>query len=255
MASRKSRPRKAPSGAGHDVIYGTHAVAAALANPARRCLRLWATANAAHRLGGKLAGHTVETQIVAGEALNRKAGPGAVHQGLLLEAAPLTPLSLTDLPDRGIVVALDQVSDPHNIGAVMRSCAAFGAIGLIVTERHAPAATGTLIKAASGAFEHVPLVRLANLARALKTLSGRGFEVIGLDGDAELDLARAGPGDALCLVLGAEGRGLRRLTRETCHRLARLRTTGPLASLNVSNAAAVALYLCSASDPCRGGDQ
>jgi 23S rRNA (guanosine2251-2'-O)-methyltransferase len=167
-----------------------------------------------------------------------------VHQGVLLEAAPLPESVLEDFAGRGLLMVLDQVTDPHNIGAVMRSCAAFGARALVVTERHAPATTGALAKAASGALEHVPLIRVGNLARALETIAAAGHQIIGLAGDAATDIAAIDRSPDITLVLGAEGKGLRRLTREKCDHIARLGTSGPIASLNVSNAAAVALYIC-----------
>ena len=184
-------------------------------------------------------------ETVSPHTLDQKLPPGAVHQGILLEADPLDHRDIEDLPGEGIVVVLDQVSDPHNVGAIMRSCAAFGATALVLTQRHSPAQSGLLAKTASGAMEHVPLIRVTNLARGLGTMAAAGYEIIGLDGEADMDLCDAGPAPARALVLGAEGKGLRRLTRENCDRLARLDTPGPISSLNVSNAAAVALYVCS----------
>ena len=240
---KRSRATQRESPA-NDLLYGTHAVSAALANPARHCLNLWATSNAARRLSELLGTVRTDVEIVKPDALDRRLGAAAVHQGVLLEAAPLPAPALEDLPGDGVLVVLDQVTDPHNIGAILRSCGAFGAHGLVVTERHAPATTGVLAKAASGALEHVPLFRVGNLARALKTIAGAGYQIIGLTGDAADDIADIDLAAGSALVLGAEGTGLRRLTRENCDRLARLRTWGPVMSLNVSNAAAVALYIC-----------
>ncbi|HIJ64183.1 MAG TPA: 23S rRNA (guanosine(2251)-2'-O)-methyltransferase RlmB, partial [Rhodospirillaceae bacterium] len=173
---------------------------------------------------------------------------GAVHQGLALAADPLPELQIIDLLDaaRGRdsaqLVVLDQVTDPHNAGAVLRSAAAFGALAVVVQDRHAPEQTGTLAKAASGALERVPLVRVTNLVRALEELKSGGFWIAGLAGDAEQTLAAAGLNGKIALVLGSEGDGLRRLTREHCDHLVRLPQTDQVESLNVSNAAAVALY-------------
>ncbi len=244
MSRRKRAPSTDRESNRNDMIYGTHAVSAALANGARRCLHVWATQNAAQRLAEPLARRQIDAEIVRPDSLDRRLGAAAVHQGVLLEAAPLPEPEIEGLAPGGVLVVLDQVSDPHNIGAILRSCAAFGANGLVLTERHSPANTGVLAKAASGALEHVPLYRVTNLARALRTIAANGYEVIGLDGEATDDIADIAPSASTTLVLGAEGKGLRRLTRETCDRLARLGTSGPVASLNVSNAAAVALYAC-----------
>ena len=238
-------------------IYGRHAVRAALRNPARRLRRLVATPEIAAEAQAWLAeakarssaGLKVETLERARlEALLPEA---AVHQGLALQAEPLPPAFLEDVlaesppaaaGGAAVVVVLDQVSDPHNVGAVLRSAAAFGASAVVLPEHGTPPNTASLAKAASGALEQVPLVRVTNLARALDKLKEAGFWCVGLEESAEkllMDLDLAG---RVALVLGAEGEGLRRLTRERCDFLARLPTRDPLASLNVSNAAAIALY-------------
>jgi len=237
-------------------IYGRHAVRAALQNPARRLRRLIATAEIA-----------AEAQAWLSEAKARPAADfknetldrarldvllpeGAVHQGLALQAEPLPPAFLEDVlaelsptaAEADVVVVLDQVSDPHNVGAVLRSAAAFGARALIVPEHGTPPSTAALAKAASGALEQVPLVRVTNLARALDKLKEAGFWCVGLEESGDKLLGDLDLTGRVALVLGAEGEGLRRLTRERCDFLARLPTRDPLASLNVSNAAAIALY-------------
>src|SRR5262245_34827188 len=242
--SHSHRPSR-PSRGGHQSVwlFGRHAVLAALANPDRRIERILATKDVAERHAAEL-GNKVE--VFSRDDLNHRMPAGAVHQGLAALVAPLEEPQLEDLLARcgenALVLALDQVTDPHNVGAILRSAAAFGVAGLIVTERHAPADTGVLAKAASGALEMVPMVRAVNLARTLDQLKEAGFWLYGLDerGDAainELDLnGRA------CIVLGAEGEGLRRLTAEKCDRLVTIPTDAKLAALNVSNAAAVAAY-------------
>ena len=258
--ARPGAPPTAQPAAGRDGgswIYGRHAVAAALMNPARRCRRLVAlpeAKDAAEALidnaqAGRAAGFKVE--ILDRARIEMLLPEGAVHQGLALQAEPLPPAFLEDVlaelppaPDAGpaIVVVLDQVSDPHNVGAILRSAAAFGARAVVLPEHGTPPITGALAKAASGALERVPLVRVTNLARALDKLKERGFWSVGLDEAAEKPLADLDLTGRVVLVLGAEGEGLRRLTRERCDFLARLPTSGPIASLNVSNAAAIALY-------------
>jgi 23S rRNA (guanosine2251-2'-O)-methyltransferase len=227
-------------------------VLAALANPERQCRRLLATTEAqrahAAALGPLLAQRHLTAETVERSGIDAVLLAGAVHQGLALAVEPLPDLDIADLVaaaagrETAVVVVLDQVTDPHNLGAVMRSAAAFGAIGLLVTERHAPGETGTLAKAASGALERLPLVRAVNLARALDELKEGGFWVAGLAGDAPVTLAAAKLSGKVALVLGAEGEGMRRLTREQCDLLVRLPQTDLVESLNVSNAAAVALY-------------
>ena len=225
-------------------LYGRHPVLAALANPERRIERLLATKEVAERHAAEFAGKSIE--IVAREEMAQRLPAGAVHQGLAALVTPLEDAVLEDVlarcSDDALILALDQVTDPHNVGAILRSAAAFGAAGLVVTERHAPADTGVLAKAASGGLEIVPLVRAVNLARSLEHLKEAGFWLYGLDerGDAAIDaLDLKG---RVCIVLGAEGEGLRRLTAEKCDRLVTIPTTRALASLNVSNAAAVAAY-------------
>ena len=228
------------------LLYGIHAVEAALRNPARLIGRLYLTENAERRLGKVIAARGVKAERVAPRDLDRRLGPDTVHQGALLETEPLPESSLDELAGRtaqGPIVVLDQVTDPHNVGAVLRSAAAFGAAGLVMTRRHSPPLAGALAKSASGALDLVPIALVQNLARALSELAELGCTRIGLDGTGP-SLVEDEPLDgAVALVLGAEGKGLRQLTRDTCDRLCRIATPGPLASLNVSNAAAVVLHL------------
>jgi len=224
-------------------LYGRHAVLAALANPDRRIERILATKEVAERHATEL-GNKVE--FFSRDDLSHRLPAGAVHQGLAALVAPLEESQLEDVlarcGDNALVLALDQVTDPHNVGAILRSAAAFGVAGLIVTERHAPADTGVLAKAASGALEMVPLVRAVNLARALEQLKEASFWLYGLDERGDVALNDLGLGGRAGIVLGAEGEGLRRLTAEKCDRLVTIPTDAKLAALNVSNAAAVAAY-------------
>jgi 23S rRNA (guanosine2251-2'-O)-methyltransferase len=215
----------------------------ALANPARRVQRLWATENAARRLAASGMRLPVEPERVRPDALAARLGADAVHQGLLAEADPLPAPDLDDIARDGIVLVLDQVTDPHNVGAILRSAAAFDVAALVTTARHSPEATGVLAKAASGALEHVPIAVVPNLARALARLKEIGFHLVGLDSSGDIDLAAATLRKPLALVLGAEGKGLRQLTRASCDEVARLALPGAIKSLNVSNAAALALYI------------
>jgi len=231
------------------VIYGWHAVTAALENPARKILRLMATENAAHRLGEENIAIPVTPEIVRPEAIARLLSADAVHNGLWLQAEPLASPAIEDLPDHGVVLVLDQITDPHNVGAIFRSAAAFAVTAIVTTARHSPEATGALTKAASGALEYVPLVTVQNLARALAALKERGFLTVGLDSEGDSDLADVKLSAPLALVLGAEGKGLRQLTRETCDHVARLDLPGTIKSLNVSNAAALSLYIATTRLP------
>jgi 23S rRNA (guanosine2251-2'-O)-methyltransferase len=235
-------------------LFGLHPVEAALRNPRRRPHRLLHTAEVAASHGALLQLAKARPQgaprlePVDRDALARLLPPGAVHQGLALLAEPLPAVDIYEACDglagaeQAALLVLDQVTDPHNVGAILRSAAAFGARAVICTERHAAAETGVLAKAASGALEVVPLVAVTNLARAMETLKEAGVWCIGLAAEAEQPIAAADLAGKTAIVLGAEGSGLRRLTREHCDLLVRLPTQGPIAQLNVSNAAAVALY-------------
>lgn len=228
------------------LLYGWHTVRAALANPARRFFKIYATENAVRRLVSEGLRLPIDPQILRPEEIGALVGPDAVHQGLLAEAAPLPAPDIDEIEPEGILLVLDQITDPHNVGAILRSAAAFAASAVITTSRHSPEATGVLAKAASGALEHVPIVTVPNLARALTALKNKDVLVVGLDSAGDIDLAAAPLQAPLALVLGAEGKGLRHLTRETCDLLARLDLPGAIKSLNVSNATALALYVARA---------
>jgi len=225
------------------VLYGWHTVTAALSNPARRIRALWATENALRRLADEGIKLPVEPELVRPDAIAAQLSPDAVHQGLLAEADPLPAPGLEELAAAGVVLVLDQITDPHNFGAILRTAAAFAVAAVVTTARHSPEATGVLAKSASGALELVPLVSVQNLARALAELKEHGFHVVGLDSAATDDLAAMELSAPLALVLGAEGKGLRQGTRAACDRLARLDLPGAIKSLNVSNASALALYI------------
>ena len=227
------------------VLYGWHTVTAALTNPNRRMRRLLATENALRRLADEGINVSISPEVMRPDALAARLTPDAVHQGLIAEADPLPSPAIEDLPATGIVLVLDQITDPHNVGAILRTAAAFAVAAIVTTARHSPEATGVLAKSASGALELVPIVIVQNLARALAGLKARGFLTVGLDSEAAYDLAAIALPEPLALVLGAEGKGLRQLTGATCDRLARLALPGAIKSLNVSNAAALALYIAS----------
>ena len=234
-------PQPAPAGLVR--IYGLHTVRAVLDNPARTVRRLVVTRNAAARLGlAEPLALPFPAEIAEPRDIDRILGDDAVHQGVMIEAEPLKPKRLSTLTDTPLVLVLDQVTDPHNVGAILRSGVAFGAGALITTARHSPAETGVLAKSASGALEHIDLIEVRNLAEALEELHAAGFETIGLDSEGPAQLEDTFAGDRVALVLGAEGKGLRQKTRATVTALARLDMPGVIHSLNVSNAAAVALY-------------
>ena len=227
------------------MLFGLHAVEAALANPKRTVARILATENAAHRLGPLIAKRGLTPEAATPKELDRLLGPDAVHQGVALEAEPLPPAALDDVDPGGILLVLDQVTDPQNVGAALRSAAAFDASGLVMTERHSPPLHGVLAKAASGALDLVPVILVKNLAQSLAELGERGFLRVGLAEEGAEALETASLTRPLALVLGAEGKGLRQLTREHCDLICRISTQSALASLNVSNAAAVALHWAS----------
>jgi len=228
-------------------FWGRHAVSAALANPERTVRRVWGTREALAAFGGFPSEIPVTYADVAD--LGRLVPQDAPHQGIVIEVDPLPDIWLADLleetanaaPNRPLVV-LDQVTDPHNVGAVLRSAAAFDAIGLVTQDRHAPPESGALARAASGALETVPWVRVVNLARALEEIGEAGFWRIGLTGHTQRGLAQAIGTGRVALVLGAEGEGMRQNTEAHCDELARLPISPKVESLNVSNAAAIALY-------------
>ena len=253
-ATGRHKYRRAPSSAegpnrdtsvkdGRILLFGFHPVREALRAGRRTFFRLFATPNANERLAGDIAALGLEAEIVTTEDLSRRLPPDAVHQGILAEVSELPTPTLDDLPPDGLVLVLDQVTDPHNVGAIVRTAAAFAVDAIVTTERHSPALTGVLAKSASGGLEHVPVITVVNLARAMEKLQDAGYLRAGLDSDGTLSLEAMDLHRPLALVLGAEGKGLRRLTRENCDMVARLDMPGKIRSLNVSNACAVALAI------------
>jgi 23S rRNA (guanosine2251-2'-O)-methyltransferase len=249
-AEKLGRPAGKPPSrreAGGEWLYGLHAVQAALSNPLRKLGRAALTPRAAEILGKTLL-ERAQVEIMEPGAIDRLLPPGAVHQGAALEAWPLKSRDLEGIlaesaPEgRRIVLVLDQLSDPHNVGAILRTAAAFGVAAVIVQDRHAPPQSGALAKAASGALDIVPYVEVVNIARTLDQLAELGFWRIALAGDGETSLADAVPVGDVALVLGSEGAGIRRLVREHCEASALIPISGAMESLNVSNAAAIALY-------------
>ena len=227
-----------------DWIWGWHTVEAALANPRRpRAQRLLATAERARQIEARF-GRQAGLEILDAQAIGQNLPQGSVHQGVALrgEAPESAPLAAHEAAPGAVLLMLDQITDPQNVGAILRSAAAFGAAGVILQDRHAPKLSGALAKAAAGAVDKVPATHVVNLSRALEELSGLGWRIVGLAGEAESSLAEALDGSPTVLVLGSEGEGLRRLVAEHCDDLARIPMPGGFESLNVSAAAAVALY-------------
>jgi 23S rRNA (guanosine2251-2'-O)-methyltransferase len=241
-------PGKPPSRreSGSEWLYGLHAVQAALANPNRKLGRAALTPRAVETIGKALLGR-VQVETMEPGAIDRLLPAGAVHQGAALEAWPLKSRDLDEILEsqtgqRRIILVLDQLSDPHNVGAILRTAAAFGVTAVVVQDRHAPPQSGALAKAASGALDMIPYVEVVNIARTLDQLAERGFWRIALAGDGETSLAEAVPVGDVALVLGSEGDGIRRLVREHCEASAFIPIGKSMESLNVSNAAAIALY-------------
>jgi 23S rRNA (guanosine2251-2'-O)-methyltransferase len=218
-------------------------VQAALQNSRRTIRRILVTPNAVRRLTNAGVSLPAQPETVTPRDLARLLGSEAVHQGVAIEAAPVPAVSLEELAEARLLVVLDQVTDPHNVGAIFRSAAAFGADAVVTTGRHSPVESGVLAKAASGALDLIAHVEVGNLARALAEIGEHGFTRIGLDADAAATLEDLPAAPKIALVLGAEGKGLRQLTPQTCDALARLPVAGAVGSLNVSNAAVLALYL------------
>jgi len=245
--SRRKKSHQSHGTANRPRLWGKHAVAAALDNPQRRVLRAWATREAA---GSMQFPKDVAVTFAEAADLARLVPHDAPHQGVVVEVEPLDDIWLDGVlgeqREAAVLLVLDQVTDPHNVGAILRSAAAFGAIGVVTQDRHSPPESGVVAKAASGAMERVPWIRVVNLARALEEIGNAGFWRIGLTGDAETELKEALGPKRVALVLGAEGPGLRPNTREHCDALARLPISDTVESLNVSNAAAVALYAATA---------
>ena len=241
--SRRKKSHQSHGTAHRPRLWGKHAVAAALDNPRRKVVRAWATRDAAAFMKFP---EDVPVTFAEAPDLGRLVPSDAPHQGVVIEVEPLDEAwlddVLTDAPEKAVLLVLDQVTDPHNVGAILRSAAAFGAIAIVTQDRHSPPESGALAKAASGALERMPWVRVVNLARALEEIGEAGFWRIGLAGDATVELRDALGPARVALVLGAEGAGLRPNTREHCDSLARLPIGDVVESLNVSNAAAVALY-------------
>ncbi|WP_412048737.1 23S rRNA (guanosine(2251)-2'-O)-methyltransferase RlmB [Hoeflea sp. Naph1] len=224
-------------------LYGLHTVRAALDNPSRRITSLKATRNALIRLEiAEDAALPYPLELVTPQDIDLLLGDDAVHQGVLLETAPLKPRALSALSDTNLLVILDQVTDPHNVGAIMRSAVAFGAGALVTTQRHSPQESGVLAKSASGALEMIDHIEVRNLAAAIEEIKAQGFVTVGLDSEGPSPIETGLSGTKIALVLGAEGKGLRQKTHETVDTLVRLEMPGAIKSLNVSNATAIALY-------------
>ena len=257
MKRRGHRPSTGT--AGRPRFWGRHAVGAALGNPERIVRKLWGTREA---LAGIDLPPAMPVTFAEVTDLARLVPGDAPHQGIVAEVEPLEDMWLADLLEQGKVgtgasggdrrplVVLDQVTDPHNVGAILRSAAAFDALGIVTQDRHSPPESGTVARAASGALESVPWVRVVNLARALEEIAAAGFWRIGLTGHTDKTLAQTfeglGPDQRICIVLGAEGEGMRQNTEQHCDELARLPIGDKVESLNVSNAAAIALYAVAA---------
>ncbi len=224
-------------------LYGLHTVRAALENPQRIWRKLLVTRNALQRLDiAHINENSSNVELSEARNLDRLVGKDAVHQGVVLQVEPLNMPAIEDVASEKLLVVLDQITDPHNVGAILRSAVAMGAGAVIVTARNAAPETGVLAKSASGALDMIPVIAVRNLSKTIEELNSYRFQTVGLDSEGEADLEGTLSGDKIALVMGAEGRGLREKTRLTCTHLARLDMPGKIKSLNVSNAAALALY-------------
>lgn len=245
MAPRPPQPRRGKSTPEGLWLYGLHAAKAALRNPLRKVKKAILTANAAEQIGSALLSK-VPHDIVDAETVSHSLPQGSVHQGVALSCAPLPQRTLTEVlqpsESRRVVLLLDQVTDPHNVGAMLRSAAAFGVNAVVMQDRNAPPESGALAKSASGALDIVPIISVVNLSRALEELSEMGFYCIAMAGDGEKTLREAAEAKDIALVLGSEGSGIRKLVREHCDTAAFVPISDAMESLNVSNAAAIALY-------------
>jgi len=243
--NRKKRGPAVPLPVGEDevLLYGLHTVRAAIENPERTLLELKVSQNALDRLtDGFSLPEDLPVEIVHPRAIDDILGSDAIHQGVLLKARALPVRRLDALQKSPLILVLDQVTDPHNVGAILRSAVAFSCGAVITTMRHSPAESGVMAKSASGALEYIPYIQITNLAKALEELHALGFTSVGLDSEGPAPMEETLSGDKVALVLGAEGKGLRQKTRETVSALARLDMPGKIKSLNVSNASAISLY-------------
>jgi len=241
---RGHRPHIERDNADKLYLYGLHTVRQALANPKRRKLELFATKNGIKKLEFDLMdAHDLPVTEKLPKELDRMVGSDAVHQGVIIEAEPIETKRLDDLGECNLLLILDQVTDPHNVGAIMRSAVAMSAGAMITTSRYSPVESGVLAKSASGALDLIDHIEVRNLADALEELHQLGFHTVGLDSEEAIPFEHIQPHEKIALVLGAEGKGLRQKTRDTCTQLAKLDMPGKIKSLNVSNAAALALYI------------
>jgi len=247
MSKNKFPPKpKYDPDTGPVYLYGLHTVRAALDNPRRQKRELLVTPNALMRLKETGAVTGVKQRETTPRELDKLLGADAVHQGVALEVDPVSRFGLNDITPLRLVVVLDQVTDPHNVGAILRTASAFGADALVTTQRYAPRETGVMAKAASGALDLVPMIEVRNLGDALEKLKKRGMLVLGFDSESEQQLKPRSNDQPLAIVMGAEGKGLRQRTRELCDEMVKLDMPGPIKSLNVSNAAAIALFAATA---------
>ena len=243
--NQPNKPRRSQSNSdATHYLYGLHTVRAALQNNSRTKHLLQTTPNALARLkdGDDAILGKVQVEMLTPRELDKIAGSDAVHQGVVLKVSPLPRQDLSSLSDYNLIIVLDQITDPHNVGAILRTACAFGASAVITTNRHAPQETGVLAKSASGALDFVPMIEVNNLGEAIKTLKKQAVWCVGLDSEADAALGDTQSDQNIALILGAEGKGLRHKTRQLCDQMLRLDMPGPIKSLNVSNAAAVAMY-------------